>query len=142
MIIPDVNVWIDAIRPDAPHHKEVQAWLERAIVDAEPLGASELVLSGVLRVLTHPKLGRHPYESLELLDTLGSSLRDPGTVPVRAGEQHWVIFERLCRTTGVVGNDVADAYHAALAIENDAVLVSSDRGFSRFPGLDYRHPLD
>ncbi len=142
MIIPDVNVWIDALRPDAPHHREVRTWLEHAVVAPEPLGVSELVLSGVMRVLTHPRLGRAPYDTVEVLDELESFRRARGSVPVRAGVRHWEIFSGLCRRTGVVGNDIPDAYHAALAMEHDAVLVSSDRGFEKFNGLKYRHPLD
>jgi len=36
---------------------------------------------------------------------------------------------------------VPDAYLAALAIESGSELVTADRGFSRFPGLRWRHPL-
>jgi predicted nucleic acid-binding protein len=36
---------------------------------------------------------------------------------------------------------VADAYHAALAIESGAEWVTTNRDFARFPGLHWRHPL-
>ena len=36
---------------------------------------------------------------------------------------------------------VADAFLAAIAIELDALLVTTDRDFARFPGLRWRHPL-
>ena len=35
-----------------------------------------------------------------------------------------------------------DAYLAALAIESGSRWVATDRDFSRFPGLNWRHPLD
>jgi hypothetical protein len=31
---------------------------------------------------------------------------------------------------------------AAIAVEMGAELVSDDRGFGRWPGLKWRHPLD
>jgi hypothetical protein len=37
---------------------------------------------------------------------------------------------------------IPDAYIAALAIESGAELLTTDRDFSRFPGLKARHPLD
>jgi predicted nucleic acid-binding protein len=40
----------------------------------------------------------------------------------------------------LVGNDLNDAWLAALAIEHDATLVSLDRGFERFPSLRWREP--
>ena len=34
------------------------------------------------------------------------------------------------------------AFHAALAIDSGAELITTDRDFSRFPGLRWRHPLE
>jgi uncharacterized protein len=65
----------------------------------------------------------------------------PNALTVSAGSRHWGIFERLCRDTGAAGNRVPDAYLAALAIEHGAELVTADRGFARFSGLRWRHPL-
>ncbi|WP_375482506.1 PIN domain-containing protein [uncultured Mycobacterium sp.] len=39
-------------------------------------------------------------------------------------------------------NTVPDAYHAALAIENGATWITTDRAFARFPGLRWRGPFD
>jgi hypothetical protein len=35
-----------------------------------------------------------------------------------------------------------DAYLAALGIESGSEWITTDRDFSRFPGLRWRHPLD
>ncbi|MCM0640528.1 PIN domain-containing protein [Cellulomonas wangsupingiae] len=40
----------------------------------------------------------------------------------------------LCRAADARGNLVADAQHAAVAIEHGATWVSQDRDFARFPG--------
>jgi predicted nucleic acid-binding protein len=40
------------------------------------------------------------------------------------------------------GNGIPDAFLAAIAIENGATWITADRGFSRFPGLRWQHPLD
>jgi predicted nucleic acid-binding protein len=57
------------------------------------------------------------------------------------GVRHWEIFDRLCRAAGAKGSLVADAYLAALAIESGSEWITTDRDFSRFPGLRWRHPL-
>ena len=62
-------------------------------------------------------------------------------VPVEPGQRHRDIFTRRCRTAGVKGNLVPDAYLAALAIESGSEWVTTDRDFGRFPGLRWRHPL-
>jgi uncharacterized protein len=39
------------------------------------------------------------------------------------------------------GNLITDAFHAALAIEWGCEWITTDRDFSRFPLLRWRHPL-
>ena len=51
------------------------------------------------------------------------------------------VFERLCRDAEATGKLVADAQHAAIAIEHGCTLVSTDSDFDRFPGLRWQHPL-
>jgi hypothetical protein len=48
----------------------------------------------------------------------------------------------LCARADCRGNLIQDAYLAALALEHDAVFVTTDRDFARFPGLRWQHPLD
>ena len=60
---PDVNVLVSAFREDADHHGLCRAWLVGACAGREQIGLSELVLSGVLRVLTHPRIFHPPTPS-------------------------------------------------------------------------------
>jgi len=50
-------------------------------------------------------------------------------------ERHWSIFEALCRSSKASGNLVEDAWFAALAIESGCEGITTDRDFTRFPGL-------
>lgn len=93
-----------------------------------------------MRVVTHPRVFKTPT-SLELALEFAATLREqPNCIPVGPGERHWGIFERLCRETSAKGNLVADAYLAALAIESGCEWVTTDRDYSRFRGLRWRHP--
>jgi uncharacterized protein len=65
----------------------------------------------------------------------------PAARPLSAGANHWDIFARLCLDTNAVGDDIPDAYLAALAIENDCEVISTDGDFARFPGLNLRRPF-
>jgi toxin-antitoxin system PIN domain toxin len=65
----------------------------------------------------------------------------PNAVVVAPGDRHWGIFRQLCIGAGAKGNLVADAYLAALAIESGSEWITTDRDFSRFAGLRWRHPL-
>lgn len=138
----DVNVLVFAHRPESPDHEAHRLWLDAARAAPEPLGLSDFVASGFLRVVTHPRVFREPTPlgvALEFVDALRAS---PATTAVAPGDRHWGIFTDLCRRVGAKGNVVPDAYLAALAVEQGSVWVSADRGFARFPGLRWAHPLD
>lgn len=141
MILPDVNVLVYAHRRDSPRHAEYRAWLEDELSGPAAFGLSDLVLSGFLRIVTHPRVFADPTpldDALEFVDVL----RDrENRVPIAPGPRHWSIFRELCETAGVRGNLVPDAYLAALAIEAGAEFITTDRDFTRFPELRTRHPL-
>ena len=142
MELPDVNVLVYARREDAVDHVRYREWLERLINGDEAFGMADLVLSGFLRVVTHPRIFDPPTrleDALVFVDTLTSR---PNCVRLATGPRHWELFAELCRKTGAKGNVVPDAYHAALAIETGSTWVTADRGFARFPGLRWKHPLD
>jgi uncharacterized protein len=141
MLCVDVNVLVYAHRRDADRHAEFRDWLDEARNGAAPLGVSDVVLSGFLRVVTHPRVFADPTplgDALRFADEIRSS---PATVRVEATGRHWQIFSDLVRDGEARGNTVPDAYLAALAIERGATWVTADRGFARFPGLRWIHPL-
>jgi len=134
-------VLVYAFHEGTPDHKRYREWLEAAAISDEPLGLSELVLSGFVRVATHPRIFSPPAPVVEALAFVAALRAQPNAVIVMPGERHWEIFDRLCRDAGARGNLVADAYLAALAIESGCEWITTDRDFSRFPGLRWRHPL-
>ena len=141
MIIPDVNVLVYAFREDSLRHDEYRAWLHERLRSREAFGISELVLSGAMRVLTHPRIFSPPTPVARVLEFMEALRDQPNVVLLRPGERHWEIFTDLCRSNGAKGNLVADAYHAALAIETGSEWITTDRGFAGYPGLRWRHPL-
>lgn len=142
MILLDVNVLVQVHREDADQHSEVESWLLQAMKEPVGVGVTDLVLSGCLRVITHPKVFREPTPLAEALGFI-EDFRERNAVHVLApGPNHWSVFMDLCRRAEAVGNHVPDAYHAAVALEYGCEWISLDRGFSRYPGLRWRHPLD
>jgi toxin-antitoxin system PIN domain toxin len=95
-----------------------------------------------MRVVTHPRVFRTPTPLDTALAFVAELRAQPNRVLVQPGARHWGIFERLCRESRARGNLVADAYLAALAIESGCEWVTTDRDYSRFAGLRWRHPFD
>lgn len=55
--------------------------------------------------------------------------------------QHWEILQRMPHEGSATANLVPDAHLAALAIEHNCELYSTDAGFARFPGLKWLNPI-
>ena len=141
MILPDVNVLIYAHREDAEGHARYRSWLESVLRGEEPFGISDVVLSGFLRVATHPRIFNPPTPPATAIEFVKLIRNQPHAVPVMPGPRHWEIFLRLCNEPGVKGNLVADAYRAALAIESGSEWVTTDADYSRFAGLKWHRPF-
>lgn len=131
-----------AHRVDAVDHQRYAAWLDEAIESEEAYGVSEVVLSGLVRIATNPRIMKPPSTFDEAFGFATALREQPNAVILSPGPRHWGIFERLCREAGATGNLVPDAYLAALAIEHGAEVVSADRDFARFAGVRWRHPFN
>jgi hypothetical protein len=141
VILPDVNVLVYAHRQDASDHVSYRRWLEKVVRSEAAFGLSDLVLSSFIRVVTHPAIFTHPTDIGTAMYS-AERLRDqPNSVMIEPGPRHWGIFSKLCKKVGAKGSLVPDAYLAALAIESGSEWITTDRDFSRFPSLRWRHPL-
>jgi predicted nucleic acid-binding protein len=54
VIIPDVNVLVYAYRAEAADHESYRQWLEMVANGDESFALAGIVLSGFVRVVTHP----------------------------------------------------------------------------------------
>jgi hypothetical protein len=141
MFLPDVNILVYAFRTEHPQHPEYRTWLRALVNGSEAYAMSDQILSGFVRIVTHPKVFAHPDSVGDAL-AFASGLREqPNCVRLVPGDRHWGIFSDLCAHTQAKGNLVADAFLAALTIEHGCEWITTDRDYARFPGLRWRHPL-
>jgi hypothetical protein len=138
----DVNVLVSAQRADLPDNDRYGQLLESWANGLEPVGVPDMVLSGFLRIVTNRRIFAEPTTSTEAWGYVDRLLGSPTVALLRAGERHWTHFRSLANDIDARGPDVADAYLAAYAVDNNATFISADRGFARFSRLRWRHPLD
>ncbi|MCY3749582.1 MAG: type II toxin-antitoxin system VapC family toxin [Chloroflexi bacterium] len=142
MLLPDVNVLVYAhVEDSTPDHPQYADWITRLATGPEPFALSVLVLSGFIRVVTNPRIFKPPSTLEQSLSFVSALVERPTARIVGPGPDHLDIFERLCRASGARGKLVADAQHAAVALEHGCTMVTTDSDFSRFPGLRWQHPL-
>ena len=140
MMLPDVNVLINAFRKDVPQHGLCRAWLADVVLGDARFGLSARVLSAVVRIVTNPRVFKTPSSIEETFKFCGELLGQPHCQIVEPGERHWDIFRGLCIATDTRGARVTDAWFAALAIEWGCEWITLDRDFARFPGLRWQVP--
>jgi toxin-antitoxin system PIN domain toxin len=140
VILPDVNVLVHAFRADSSDHVLCHRWLDAVLNGESRYGMSSLVLNGVIRVCTHPRVFAQPSRIADAIAFCEAILLQPHCIEIHAGPQHWDIFTRLCRVADARGNLVSDAWYAALAIESGCEWITLDRDYARFTGLKWRLP--
>lgn len=140
MILPDVNVLVHAFRSDSADHDLCRAWLSGILNGNSRYGISPQVLSGVIRVTTHPRIFVQPSPLTEAIAFCDTLIAPAHCVLVQPTAQHWEIFTRLCQACDARGNLVSDAWYAALAIESGCEWITLDRDYARFADLKWRTP--
>lgn len=141
MILADVNVLVYAHRKDLPEHARFSTWLRDEIESGRGYAVCDASMTGFLRVVTNGRVFADPTPLDIALRFIDELREQPNVIRVDPGARHWSLFADLCAAIGARGNDIPDAYLAALAIESGSELVTADRGFGRFPGLRWSCPV-
>jgi toxin-antitoxin system PIN domain toxin len=142
MDVLDVNVLVSAFRRDAPRHKAFLEFVRTLVEGDQPFAVPAVVFSGFFRIVTHPRIFNPPSTFSDALVFAEQIVSQSHCIRAVPGSRHWDIFIDLGHRGAARGSLVSDAYLAAIAIEMGAELVTDDRGFARWPGLRWRHPLD
>ena len=141
MLVPDVNVLVYAHRAESPDHDRYVEWLKRLAKGRQAFGLADVACAGFVRIVTNPRIwspATEPAQALAFVDRLRKRRACRWLSP---GPDTWPVFSRLVDDTGARGKLVADAWLAALAIENGCTLATCDGDFARFADLRWMHPL-
>ena len=141
MIVPDVNLLIHAYNSESPVHATARVWWEDLLNGTRPVGLAWAAILGFVRVATHRQILDRPLPVTLACETARAWLRQPYVSALHPGDRHGEIVFGLLESMGTAGNLTTDAHLAALAIEHQAELHSTDRDFGRFAGLRWKNPL-
>jgi len=141
MILTDANLLLYAYNVDAAEHDTARQWLQTQLSGTNLFCFAWQTITAFLRISTNQRAFAAPLSIKEATAIVGEWLERPQTVVLTPGEQHWAIFQRLLDAGQATGPLVMDAHLAALALEHGVALASTDRDFSRFPGLKLINPL-
>ena len=141
MIVPDINLLVHAYNSESPVHRPARAWWEGLLNGDRPVGLAWVTLLGFIRIATHRAILARPLPAGAACGHVRAWLARPCAMVLPAGDRHAEILFGLLEHLGTAGNLTTDAHLAALCIEHQAELHSTDADFVRFPGLRWKNPL-
>jgi toxin-antitoxin system PIN domain toxin len=135
LLVVDANVLLYAVNLRDRHHQAARRWLEAALSRGLPVAFSWFVLVAFLRIATGSFFPT-PLAPSTAAEYIRSWLLAPSAVVIEPTSRHLPVLLGLVNEAGISGDRVSDAHLAALAAEHGGSVVSFDRDFLRFPGVD------
>jgi toxin-antitoxin system PIN domain toxin len=99
------------------------------------------ILTSFIRISTNRQIFKKPLTINQAITRVQSWIDQSCVRLINPTESHWQIFQITLLEGQAKANLVMDAHIAALAIEHDCILYSTDSDFSRFPKLKWKNPL-
>ena len=133
--LPDLNVWLALASPTHQHHPSaVRYWEEQA---SQQVLFCTVTALGLVRLVMQPKvMGDAVLTAAEASALLDGFQQQSGVSYAQPSSDGWEVFHGLMRQQDLSPRLCTDAHLAALAITNQWRLVSFDRDFRSFPGLN------
>jgi len=141
VIVLDVNILLYAYNKNASQHLKARTWIEQKFSGSDPVGLPWHTISAFARITTSPNLAEMRRTIPEATRIIDQWTMQPNVHLLSPGEKHWFLFRQMIVEGQAPGALVSDAHLAALTIEYGGVLHTTDRDFSRFPGLRWINPL-
>lgn len=140
MNLVDANVLLYAVNRSDERNDEARGWLDGALGSGDVVGFSWGVVLAFLRLSTKVGLFPHPLSTSQALERVRRWISHPAGVVVEPTPRHLDLLAGLLAEVGSGGNLVSDAHLATLALEHDAVIITYDNDFGRFPGVRWQRP--
>jgi uncharacterized protein len=137
----DANILLYAEDSLSEHHAAARSWWDEQLSGSAPVALCWPVLTAFIRIGTNPRLHQRPLTLKEAMERVQSWLDQPCVQLIQPTEAHWAVLQQMLRAGNATANLVSDAHLAALAVEHNCVLHSTDSDFARFRGLKWKNPV-
>ena len=142
MILIDANLLLYAYDTSSDHHEKAKRWLQQIMSQPEPVRLPWVTVLAFLRISTNSRALRNPLSTKEAFAAVSEWFSLPNVHTINPTDRHLKILSTLVTLGQASGALITDAHLAALAIEHGALLYTTDRDFTRFPGVKTANPLE
>jgi len=141
VIVLDANILLYAYDSDSDRHARARAWVEQTFSGACPVGLPWQTVTAFVRIVTNPRLSGKRFTPADVIEIVDQWVNQPNLRLLAPGDHHWSFLRQMILDGQARGPLVTDAQLAAITIEYGGVLHTTDRDFSRFPGLRWKNPI-
>jgi toxin-antitoxin system PIN domain toxin len=138
----DSNILVYAHRADSAWHAAALACIRDLAEGAAAWAIPWPCIHEFLAICTHPRIYNPPTPIAHALEALACWLESPTLVLLSEGPGYAERLKEVLEESKVVGAAIHDARIAALCrLHGVKEILSADRDFSRFRGLEVTNPL-
>jgi toxin-antitoxin system PIN domain toxin len=139
----DTNILVYAADSDAQFHTPCRDWLEHQRARPDAWYTTWPILYEFMRVTTHPRVMRRPWNAAAAWKFVSALLASPGLGVLVQTRRHADVARDVIRELPhLAGNLFHDAHTAILMREHGIRRICTrDTDFSRFPFLEVIDPL-
>ena len=135
MYLPDINIWLALVFQIHGHHTRVLSWFEKA-GDRSCVMCS-MTKQGLLRLSTNPAIFKDEAVTMAgAWDIYGRLIDDPRIFYLHEPDDVDVLWKKYTVRLDYSHKVWNDAYLAAFAKGYDFSIVTLDKGYKKFTGLD------
>lgn len=135
MIVVDANVLLYAHDATDPRQPATARWLASSIDAGEQIGLALMTVLAFVRIATDGRVYERPLAVAEAIGLVTSLLERSNVHLLQPTDGHWRKLADLAARGQARGPLLMDAHLATLTIEHGGRLATTDRDFTRFPGL-------
>lgn len=140
MLLLDVNVVLAVHRGDHPDHATVRGWFDAMLAGQQRFTVPATVWGSFLRLATNRRIFEVPTPRAEAFAFADAVRAHPLQLMIGPGPRHLDLLRGLCDEADALGDLIADAVIAALALEHGSEVVTLDRDFARFESVRCLRP--
>ncbi len=142
MIAVDTNLLVYAHREDSEWHGNALGVLLRLANGNQRWAIPWPCVHEFFAIVTHPKIYKKPSTANQATKAIEAWSESERLEFLHESPTYWKTLVKLTLSGKIRGPMIHDARIAAICLDNGATqLLSADRDFSRFGGIDVRNPL-
>jgi toxin-antitoxin system PIN domain toxin len=143
VIVVDTNVLVYAADADSPFHAACREWVERQRGRADAWYTTWAVLYEFLRVTTHPRVMRQPWNASAAWGFVQALLASPGLGVLGPTQRHAEVAAQVIAELPHLGGNLFHDAHTAILMREHGIrrIITRDTDFHRFPFLQAVDPL-